>query len=81
MPLIGVALSVIIFFTCLSLMPRNVVYKTHFEAACDTLEYVLIDNVFMNLAGSTAGPAAPLEVGVIIKSFAGGEGIKSTISN
>ena len=80
MPLICVALSIIKLLTCLSLMPCNIVHKTHFKAARDTLEYILVESVFMDLAGSAAGPAAPLEVRVIIKSFTGGEGIKSTIS-
>jgi hypothetical protein len=80
MSLFCAAFSIIILFTCHSLMPRILVHKAHFEAACNTLKNVLIGTVFMDLARSTALAAAPLEVRVVVKCFAGGESIKSSTS-
>jgi hypothetical protein len=76
-PLFFVALPIIILSARLSLVPCILVHDADFEAARDTPENIFINAAFVDLAGSAARAAAPLEVCVVVEGFAGGESIES----
>ena len=70
-------LPIIILFARQPLVPCILVHDADFEVACDTLENIPVDAVFVDLAGFAAGSLAPPEVGVVVEGFAGGNVFES----
>lgn len=70
-PLFPPARSVVVLLACLSFVPCIFVHGADFEVTHDAPENVPIGAVFVDLAGFTAGAAAPAEIGVVVKGLAG----------
>lgn len=72
-------IPIIILLARLSLVPCILMHNTSFEVAHNTPENVPINAIFMDLAGSAAGAAAPPEIRVVVEGVEGRESIKSSI--
>ena len=75
-PLFPPARPVVVLLARLSLVPCILVHCTDFEVTHDAPENVPIGTVFVDLAGFTAGTAAPAEIGVVVKGLASGKRIE-----